>query len=232
MRQRAREWGGKHEQSCGLTPSLLCPASGRTVPWGALADVFMPLVSHSTHFNFVIPVSTQLWPWSGHWHFPVTKPQTSLSRVKLLLHTWVSPGVLSYKPQRNLAISWPQVAAKVFPEISHCAGLREEPSICVCFGQYSALKKALLWVFSNPFINTPATWLRWGSKESISFSQSFPLLTSPYCLKALQPEISKMYLLCLLWLLFARNHTKWLKPYHRLTYTILNDSGSYGFTIQ
>lgn len=166
------KWG-KHEQSCGLTPSLFCPASGRTVPWGALADAFMPLLSHSTPFDFVIPVSTQLWPWSGHWHFPVTKPQTFLSRVKLLLHTWVSPGVLSYKPQRNLAISWPQVAAKVFPEISHCAEVGEKPSICVCFGQYSALKTAL-WVFSNPLYTLLQPGWDGALKKAFPFHNHFP----------------------------------------------------------
>lgn len=111
-----------------------------------------------------------------------------------------------------------------------CRSRREAINLCLFWTVFSTENSPLS--FFKPFIHTLATWLRWGSKESISFSQSFPLLTSPYCLKALQPEISKMYLLCLLRLLFARNHTKWLKPYHRLTYTILNDSGSYSFTIQ
>lgn len=63
---------------------------------------------------------------------------------------------------------------------------------------------------------------------------SFPhsVLTPAYCLKALHPEISKMNLLCLLSLLFARNHKKWLKLECGLMHTVLDGSGSHGFIVQ
>lgn len=69
---------------------------------------------------------------------------TNISVKCWALASCLSFPLLFYKPQINLATLWPQVAAKELPEISHCAGLGEEPSICISlFWRIFSIEKKL-----------------------------------------------------------------------------------------
>lgn len=114
-----------------------------------------------------------------------------------------------YKPQRNLATSWSQVAAKEFPDISHWAGLGKQ-SICTSWfwRVVSTEKKPFFGVISNPFWTLLQPRWEGALNKAFPFHSHcpHPVLTSPYCLKALQPEISKMYLLSSLIAVCKKTH--------------------------
>lgn len=109
-------------------------------------------------------------------HFPVTEPQTiSLLRAELLLHAWVAPGVSLQTSKKPGHAMTPCSCPSVSRNQPLCRSGGGNVNLCLfvleSFQHWEKKKKPSLHYFKR-LIDVPATWLRQGSKESISFSQS------------------------------------------------------------